>query len=221
MTRSIEGLGAIAAGYDLLICDVWGVVHNGVRAWPLACEALQRFRAGGGSVILLTNAPRPNTAVTVQLEQLAVPPDTRDAIVTFERANGLEVDGEVSLALLDEIRALTNRTEISATQAKFEEPQSRPEPLPAVAKEAPTVTPVSVVSVPESEEDIARSARIARIQIGLMNFGEAGIAVDGVLGPHTVEAIRSFQERYGLQVSGEPDEAVIHKLEQIGALHNS
>lgn len=82
MTRSIEGLGAIAAGYDLLICDVWGVVHNGVRAWPLACEALQRFRAGGGSVILLTNAPRPNTAVTVQLEQLAVPPDTRDAIVT-------------------------------------------------------------------------------------------------------------------------------------------
>ena len=148
-------------------------------------------------------------------------PVTRDAIVTFERANGLEVDGEVSLALLDEIRALTNRTEISATQAKFEEPQSRPEPLPAVAKEAPTVTPVSVVSVPESEEDIARSARIARIQIGLMNFGEAGIAVDGVLGPHTVEAIRSFQERYGLQVSGEPDEAVIHKLEQIGALHNS
>ncbi|MFN0262563.1 TIGR01459 family HAD-type hydrolase [Tepidamorphus sp. 3E244] len=82
MTAFPQGLGAIAGRYDLLICDVWGVVHNGLRAWPLACEALQRFRAEGGTVVLLTNAPRPNEAVADMLRQLDVPLDTRDAIVT-------------------------------------------------------------------------------------------------------------------------------------------
>ena len=80
--KSLDGLGTIVAGYDLLICDVWGVVHNGLRSWPLACEALQQFRSGGGTVVLLTNAPRPSSAVVGMLERLAVPPDTRDAILT-------------------------------------------------------------------------------------------------------------------------------------------
>ena len=42
-----------------MLCDVWGVVHNGVAATPPACEALTRFREQGGTVVLITNAPRP------------------------------------------------------------------------------------------------------------------------------------------------------------------
>lgn len=82
MTSIPDGFGALAPRYDLLICDVWGVVHNGLRAWPMACDALQRFRAGGGTVIMVTNAPRPNASVARMLDTLAVPLDCRDAIIT-------------------------------------------------------------------------------------------------------------------------------------------
>ncbi len=150
-------------------------------------------------------------------------PVTRDAVVTFQRANGLEPDGRVGATLLEEIRELMSRSAVpdAPETARAPEPQLTPKPVQVSTVSQPLAAPVTALETPQSDEDIAKSARIARIQIGLMNFGEAGIAVDGVLGPHTVEAIRNFQERYGLKVSGEPDEAVIRKLEQIGALHNS
>ena len=59
----------LAADYDVVLSDVWGVVHNGIAAFPEACDALTRFRAGGGTVILITNAPRRGEAVARQLEQ--------------------------------------------------------------------------------------------------------------------------------------------------------
>jgi HAD superfamily hydrolase (TIGR01459 family) len=68
--------------YDVLLCDVWGVVHNGVEAFPPACDALQRFRASGGTVVLITNAPRPGAAVGRILDRLKVPRDAYDAIVS-------------------------------------------------------------------------------------------------------------------------------------------
>ena len=83
---TIEGLSAVAANYDAILCDVWGVVHNGVRAWAPAIDALQRFRAGGGRVALITNAPRPAGPVVAQLAGLGVPTEGEaaafDAIVT-------------------------------------------------------------------------------------------------------------------------------------------
>jgi HAD superfamily hydrolase (TIGR01459 family) len=72
----------LATGYDVLLSDVWGVVHNGVEAFPHACDALMRARAGGAAVILITNAPRPSHIVARQLEKLRVPRDTYDAIVS-------------------------------------------------------------------------------------------------------------------------------------------
>jgi HAD superfamily hydrolase (TIGR01459 family) len=79
----IDGLSTIAGGYRALLCDVWGVVHNGVRAFPATLEALSRFRAEtGGTVILVTNAPRPAAAVADQLVGLRVPDDAWDSIVT-------------------------------------------------------------------------------------------------------------------------------------------
>lgn len=78
----ISGLGEIAGDYDALICDVWGVLHNGVHAFPPAVDALRRFRAGHGKVLLLTNAPRPPHCIEPQLREFGVPADCYDAVVT-------------------------------------------------------------------------------------------------------------------------------------------
>jgi HAD superfamily hydrolase (TIGR01459 family) len=78
----IPHFSALAPGYDVLLCDVWGVVHNGVVAFPHACDALMRARARGASVVFITNAPRPSEVVARQLDKLHVPRETYDAIVS-------------------------------------------------------------------------------------------------------------------------------------------
>lgn len=82
MTQIISELTEISAHYDAVFCDLWGVLHNGKAAFPAAVEALQAFRAKGGSVVLLTNAPRPRSGVTAQLERLGAPRDCYDLVVT-------------------------------------------------------------------------------------------------------------------------------------------
>jgi HAD superfamily hydrolase (TIGR01459 family) len=78
----IPHFSTLAADYDALLCDVWGVVHNGIAAFPHACDALMRARARGAIVILITNAPRQSMVVARQLEKLHVPLETYDAIVS-------------------------------------------------------------------------------------------------------------------------------------------
>ncbi|MFG1391981.1 TIGR01459 family HAD-type hydrolase [Xanthobacter agilis] len=78
----IAGLSAFAADYDLILCDVWGVIHNGVHAFPAACAALEQARAGGATAVLVSNAPRPNTAIIAMLDGFGVPRTSYDAIVT-------------------------------------------------------------------------------------------------------------------------------------------
>jgi HAD superfamily hydrolase (TIGR01459 family) len=73
---------SLAPRYDVVLSDVWGIVHNGVAAWPLACEALTRFRAQGGTVVLISNAPRPGGEVIRFLDHLTVPRTAYDGIVT-------------------------------------------------------------------------------------------------------------------------------------------
>ncbi len=73
---------ALSARYPVWLCDVWGVIHNGVKAWPAALDCLARHRRAGGAVILITNAPRPSSAVRRQLECLKVPPDCFDQVVS-------------------------------------------------------------------------------------------------------------------------------------------
>ena len=82
MADFIERFEPLARDYDVLLCDVWGVVHNGLAAFPAACEALTRFRAGGGTAILITNAPRSGEAVARILDRLKVPRDAYDAITS-------------------------------------------------------------------------------------------------------------------------------------------
>lgn len=78
----ISGLREIAGDYDALICDVWGVLHDGERPHWGAVEALKRFRFERGKVVLLSNAPRPANAIEQQLAKIGVPADSYDAVVT-------------------------------------------------------------------------------------------------------------------------------------------
>src|SRR3979411_851930 len=80
--RFVEKLRDLVGGVDVVLSDIWGVVHNGLVAFPEACEALHSFRAQGGTVILITNAPRPADSVQRQLRKLGVADDTYDAIVS-------------------------------------------------------------------------------------------------------------------------------------------
>jgi len=82
MTRIIERLDEIAAPYDVLLCDLWGCVHDGLRPFPDAVAALQGFRASGGTVVLVTNAPRQRSAVQAHLEEMGMPRDAWDDIAS-------------------------------------------------------------------------------------------------------------------------------------------
>jgi HAD superfamily hydrolase (TIGR01459 family) len=80
--RFIERLSDIANGYDALLCDLWGCVHDGRRVFPDAVAALLAFREGGGRVVFVTNSPRPRPAVLRQLERLGVPRASFDTVAT-------------------------------------------------------------------------------------------------------------------------------------------
>lgn len=82
MTRIISDLSQISSAYDTLFCDLWGCLHNGVAPFPAAVAALQGFRARGGKVVLLTNAPRPAAFVTATLDRMGVPRDCWDLVVS-------------------------------------------------------------------------------------------------------------------------------------------
>jgi len=77
-----ERFSDLAPNYDVILCDVWGVVHNSIVASPDAHQALSKFRAKGGAVVLITNAPRPAAEVREQLDRMGVPHHAYDSIVT-------------------------------------------------------------------------------------------------------------------------------------------
>jgi HAD superfamily hydrolase (TIGR01459 family) len=78
----IDGLRVLAGEFDVVLCDVWGVLHNGVSAYREASDALRRARSGGATVVLISNAPRPHTVVEKHLASLGVARDGWDELVT-------------------------------------------------------------------------------------------------------------------------------------------
>jgi HAD superfamily hydrolase (TIGR01459 family) len=91
----VEGLQPLADRYDLVLCDVWGVLHNGVKAYGAASDALTRFRANGGRVVLVSNAPRPGASVGTQLDGFGVPRTAYDAIVTSGDLTRLAIEERI------------------------------------------------------------------------------------------------------------------------------
>src|SRR6202030_1414257 len=75
-------LAPFAERYDLFLCDVWGVVHNGIAAFPAANEALTRARGAGVTVIMISNAPRPGEVVKKQITRYGVPASAYDDVVS-------------------------------------------------------------------------------------------------------------------------------------------
>ena len=82
MTQIVNALSEISAQYDALFVDLWGCVHNGVRAFDAANKALIEYRAGGGIVVLVTNSPRPRAQVDQQLTDFGVARDAWDSIAS-------------------------------------------------------------------------------------------------------------------------------------------
>ena len=87
----LPSIAPLSSRYDAWLSDIWGVMHNGARAFEAACDACARFRAQGGVVVLITNAPRPHDSVASQLDKFGVPRTAYDAIIT---------SGDVTRALL-------------------------------------------------------------------------------------------------------------------------
>ena len=93
----LKGLSEIAGDYDAAICDVWGVLHNGKKAYLAAADAMRRFRRERGPVILLSNAPRLADGVEALFDRVGLPRDFYDGIVT----SGLAAREDLSLRAED------------------------------------------------------------------------------------------------------------------------
>ena len=107
MADRIQSLKSITTHYDVILCDVWGVLHNGVSPFAEAAAALAQARADGVTVVLITNSPRPNDSVAVQLDAIGVPRDAWDRIVTSgDVTRGLIRQGPSNVFLLGPERDL-------------------------------------------------------------------------------------------------------------------
>ncbi len=87
----LDGISAIARDYDAMLCDAWGVIHDGVTLFPGAEEALIQFRKECGPVIIITNAPRPSSVIPAQLDQLGLSRDAWDGVITSGDATRAEI----------------------------------------------------------------------------------------------------------------------------------
>jgi len=78
----LHGIRKLADRYDVFIVDLWGTVHDGIRAYPGAVDALKKLKAKGKTVVLLSNAPRRAAPVAQALEGFGVTPDLYALLVT-------------------------------------------------------------------------------------------------------------------------------------------
>src|SRR5690349_8721350 len=80
--NTIASLTEISGRYAAILCDVWGVLHNGERCFEPAAQALSQARASGIAVVMITNSPRPHDGVEDQFVTLGVPDTSWNRVVT-------------------------------------------------------------------------------------------------------------------------------------------
>jgi HAD superfamily hydrolase (TIGR01459 family) len=149
MTKLLSGLSAVASDYDAILCDVWGVIHNGREAFVSACEALREFRKTRGPVVLITNAPVPKERVTRLFPKLGVLPDCFDDVVASGDATrnelarlapgpvyriGLNEDVSVYAGLLLEFSEDPKVAKVVCCTSLRDYPNGTPEPYRAELK---------------------------------------------------------------------------------------
>jgi len=128
MTQIINALSEISDNYDALFVDLWGCVHNGIRAFDAANAALAEYRRGGGKVVLVTNSPRPRASVERQVDRFGVDRDAWDCIASsgdsarsamFQGAVGQNVyfiGTEGELSFFEPLNLLENPVEINRVE---------------------------------------------------------------------------------------------------------
>jgi HAD superfamily hydrolase (TIGR01459 family) len=129
IVRQISGLSAISDRYDAILCDIWGVLHNGVASFAAASEALVSFRRGGKAVVLISNAPRPSPPIQRQVLKLGVSLEAFDSVVT---------SGDVTIGLMkqqggDRILHIGPERDLSLLDAAAAATGSRPQLVPLEA----------------------------------------------------------------------------------------
>ncbi len=130
-------------------------------------------------------------------------PQTSAAITTYRRIVGLEPNGDIDAALLQQLGLAGSATQAKASTASESRPQA---------------TQVSTGEVQTASVE-AGDALVRRVQAGLKAFGNDAVETDGVMGTRTREALREFQSLFGLPVTGEPDEASVAKMREIGLIN--
>jgi len=143
-------------------------------------------------------------------------PKSAAAIRAWEKNNGYVETGEASpalLAIMDQAKVQTAPVEMASSQPVVR-PTPKPRPVTVVASDTRAGEPVTVpAATPEGPSEL-----VQQIQSGLSNIAYADITVDGVAGSQTRAAISAFEKHYRLPVTGEPNETVLKKLLEIGAL---
>jgi len=143
-------------------------------------------------------------------------PKSSAAIRTWEKNNGYVETGEATaglLAIIDQARAQAAPVEVASSQP-VARPTPKPRPAPVVAADQRSGEPVTIPAIiAEGPSELVR-----QIQSGLSNIAYADISVDGVAGSETRAAISAFEKHYRLPVTGEPNDTVLKKLLEIGAL---
>jgi HAD superfamily hydrolase (TIGR01459 family) len=129
IVRQISGLSAISDRYDAILCDIWGVLHNGMASFAAASEALVSFRRRGGAVVLISNAPRPSPPIERQVLKLGVSPEAFDSVVT---------SGDVTIGLMrqqagDQVLHIGPERDLSLFDAAIEATCLRPKIVPLEA----------------------------------------------------------------------------------------
>lgn len=122
---------------------------------------------------------------------------TRDAIRNYQRVVGLEQNGAMDETLL---------SHLGARSAAAAAPVPLPRPEPGAT--------ASIVPAPAAQAD--GDTTVSRIQSGLRAFGNRHIEIDGIAGAQTTAAIREFQALFGLAETGNPDAAVLTKMQELG-----
>lgn len=137
-------------------------------------------------------------------------PQTADAILSYQKRQGLEATGEPTEALLVHLQI----SQLGTVAVPRPKPRSKSK-LDVISETIDVETPVKVA---ENKVEAPAGDLIYDIQKGLSNIAYDDIKVDGVIGKQTTDAIADFQKHYRLPVTGQPDRIVLKKLREIGAL---
>lgn len=89
----LESISSLARRYDVWLTDIWGVMHNGIEPFPKAVEACRIFRQGGGTIVLISNSPRPSETAIEQLREVGVADDSYDSVATSGDVTRMLISG--------------------------------------------------------------------------------------------------------------------------------